>query len=73
MSDQYYIAPFQVFRGFRHVAATSDSTADWVSNIVVPYNLGAIIIEVAIFLPLIFLVENFWKNVPLRRRTDWNP
>ena len=64
LSDQYYIAPFQVFRGFRHVAATSGYTADWVSNIVQPYNLGTIIIEVALFLPLIFLVEYFGKDVP---------
>jgi len=43
LSDQYYIAPFQVFRGFRHVATTSDSTTDWVSHIMQPYNLGTII------------------------------
>lgn len=73
VSDQYYIAPFQVFRGFRHVAATSDSTAEWVSNIVQPYNLGTFIIEAAIFLPLIFLVEYFGKDVRLRSRPDRNP
>lgn len=62
LGEQYYLAPFQLFRGFRHVRATSDSTGDWMGNIIDLYNLGAIVIELAIFLPFILLLENWERH-----------
>lgn len=69
LSEQHYLAPFQLFRGFHLAAATSDSTGDWASKIMDLYNVGTIVIEVAVFLPFILILEYRGRRISLRGET----
>lgn len=68
LSEQYYLAPLQIFRGVRHVGGASGSgtTAEWMKNVVDLYNLGTITIELGVLLPLILLTEYFGKSTSRR-------
>ncbi len=56
LSDESYLAPFQVFMGVHHATASSNTTNEWVSNIFDLYNLGAIGVEVLVVWPFILVV-----------------
>jgi len=70
LSEQHYLAPFQLFRGFHHAEATSDSTGAWASNIMDLYNVGTIVIELAVFLPFILILQYRGRRILLRGGTD---
>ena len=69
LCEQHYLAPFQLFRGFHRAEATSDSTGDWASKIMDLYNVGKIVIELAVFLPFILILEYRGRHISLRGET----
>jgi inner membrane protein len=70
ISSEYYFAPtgWQFLWGVRHAKATSAITSEWISGIFQPQNLGAIIIEVLVTLPMILLARyaSGWKITPTK-------
>ncbi len=59
ITDNYYLAPVQVFWGVHHAAQTSATTGAWLTGIMDLFNLGAIGIEIFIVLPLVLLTKYF--------------
>jgi inner membrane protein len=57
LSDSTYLSPLSIFWGVRHVAQTSATTAQWFAGIAHPYNVGAILIELALIGPLAVYAE----------------
>ena len=53
ISNETYLAPFQMFWGVHHVSQTSDPTGVWVSNVLSFDNLGAVGVEIVLILPLV--------------------
>ena len=57
ISENYYIAPFQIFGGVSHAGTTSAPFGEWMTGVIQPYNLWAIAIEIIVILPLILIVK----------------
>jgi len=56
ISNNHYLAPFQIFQGFHHAGSSSASTAEWFAGIFQPSNLVAIGVELIIFLPVLLVL-----------------
>jgi inner membrane protein len=59
-SEDYVISPVPVFWGVRHAGAMTDSTQKWLEALLHPYNLGAMVVEVAVLLPFVLLGQ--WRR-----------
>ncbi|RMH05967.1 MAG: metal-dependent hydrolase [Nitrospirae bacterium] len=64
-SQETYLAPVQIFWGVRHATATSNTTLEWLANLLDLHNLGAIGIEIGVVSPWILALEfvrSRWKK-----------
>lgn len=57
ITDDYYLAPVQIFWGVHHAERTSATIGEWLTAILDPLNLGAIGIEILVVLPVVLLTN----------------
>jgi membrane-bound metal-dependent hydrolase YbcI (DUF457 family) len=66
VDGSYYLAPVPVFWGVHHAAATSARTGEWLVAILHPQNIGAVLFEILVMLPVIFWIRHVKnRNVKL--------
>jgi inner membrane protein len=56
-SSRYFIAPIQLFPGFRHGGVTTAATGEFIRGILDWGNIQVIFVEIVLIIPLILLVE----------------
>jgi len=57
ISGEHFISPVKPFLGVHHAAATTSTRSEWIQGILSMYNLGAIVVEVALVGPFVLLVR----------------
>lgn len=67
VSTEHFISPVKIFWGMHHAGSSDASQLEWITGVLSPYNLAAILVEVLVIGPFIFLRhlyrESFGKPV----------
>jgi inner membrane protein len=59
LSGMHFISPIPLLLGTRHVGSTSASTLEFIKGVLSFYNLAAILLEVVLIVPLVFLGRRY--------------